>query len=380
VSSGAQAAVAAASAHAASSISAKLKGLLRLRGSDDAEATSRDDTHPVAPGQAVATDPAGDEWFDAVGDATCVVEVTGRPSSPAAAADNDQGTAAISTTPATHIGDDAPKEATTSSSARHSFLDLLIPTRLRRRQSVAAKQAAAAEQERQLLAGLQAILVASALTRFRSGRIIGMGGEGEVRRVEIDGVPYALKREDRPSKEAKWGSKIARRLGGLVPWVQTPLASWVDERRGNAYHLFLLAEGSLHDALLGLEQQRSREAKTTTASIDITSDKSGSLIAAPSCAPIATANPRRRHYQHQQRLPHRLGQGAGLAALQAFQPRQAVSRRRFRHCQQHRRQPVVIFLRPCGLDAPAQPQRLLLCGRALCPGAAPRAPGPPAPL
>jgi serine/threonine protein kinase len=87
---------------------------------------------------------------------------------------------------------------------------------------------------------------------FDSGTLLGAGGEGEVRRVELFGSSFAVKRSDaRGAREAGYVD--------ILPsaWVQLPVARarslGVD---GRVFQLFPLAAGDLAHALAALKAHR----------------------------------------------------------------------------------------------------------------------------
>ncbi|GBF94922.1 zinc finger kinase-like [Raphidocelis subcapitata] len=97
-----------------------------------------------------------------------------------------------------------------------------------------------------ILHPLQRPLMRQAKALFDAGTFLGRGGEGEVRRVTLDGTDYALKQSTKPHNEAR----VAHCL--TSPWLQMPLAVCSGVRSSNHYALFHLATGSLTDVLPGL--------------------------------------------------------------------------------------------------------------------------------
>jgi serine/threonine protein kinase len=85
---------------------------------------------------------------------------------------------------------------------------------------------------------------------FQSGSLLSRGGEGEVRRITIQGTDYALKRTQDGFREICFYHCLKS------PWLQMPLAMCTghttkpNDRK--FYALFHLATGSLADVLLGL--------------------------------------------------------------------------------------------------------------------------------
>jgi serine/threonine protein kinase len=92
------------------------------------------------------------------------------------------------------------------------------------------------------------LLVEEADALFESGTFLGRGGEGEVRRVTINGTEYALKRSPEYPREGF--------LVGCLqsPWLQMPLAacSGTIVAPDDHYTMFDLATGSLQDVLAGV--------------------------------------------------------------------------------------------------------------------------------
>ena len=101
-------------------------------------------------------------------------------------------------------------------------------------------------------ARIQLHFCADAAGVFDSGTLLGAGGEGEVRRVELFGSSFAVKRSDaRGAREAGYVD--------ILPsaWVQLPVARarslGVD---GRVFQLFPLAAGDLAHALAALKARR----------------------------------------------------------------------------------------------------------------------------
>ena len=95
---------------------------------------------------------------------------------------------------------------------------------------------------------LQVLLMQEAGALFASGTPLGRGGEGEVRRVTVQGTDYALKRSAAPAGETLLSDY------SVSPWVQMPLAacSGTIVAPDDHYTMFDLATGSLQDVLAGV--------------------------------------------------------------------------------------------------------------------------------
>jgi serine/threonine protein kinase len=85
---------------------------------------------------------------------------------------------------------------------------------------------------------------------FESGTLLGRGGEGEVRRISVQGTDYALKRTLGGFREACFHRRLKS------PWLQMPLAvcsgNSTRSTGSDHYALFPLATGSLAEVVLGL--------------------------------------------------------------------------------------------------------------------------------
>ncbi|GBF89205.1 serine threonine kinase [Raphidocelis subcapitata] len=109
-----------------------------------------------------------------------------------------------------------------------------------------------AQSAKPVLYPLQTLLRTSQAKKvFNSGTFLGRGGEGEVRRVTLDGTDYALKQSDSAPREVSLAHYCCD-----SPWLQMPLAvacgDRVSARSCCTYSLFHLATGSLTDVLPGL--------------------------------------------------------------------------------------------------------------------------------
>jgi hypothetical protein len=131
---------------------------------------------------------------------------------------------------------------------------------------------------------------------FDRGTVLGVGGQGEVRRCMFQGVECAIKNSDGSGAEEAIGERLP-----CSPWVQTPLVSTVfddgDDDDGLLRWLMVyeLAGGDLQQAIWGLQwsawaaaqgkQQPAADHKTTT------NHNGSSSIDDP--AAVATAAPKR---------------------------------------------------------------------------------------
>ncbi|GBF98772.1 hypothetical protein Rsub_11178 [Raphidocelis subcapitata] len=96
---------------------------------------------------------------------------------------------------------------------------------------------------------------ATAAAVFGAGELLGVGGEGAVRRVELAGAAYALKRAQNAPGIAE--RQQCKQLGSK--WVLAAL-EW-ECAEDWTYSLYPLAAGSLLDALAGWEQQAQQQAQ-----------------------------------------------------------------------------------------------------------------------
>ncbi|GBF94930.1 hypothetical protein Rsub_08173 [Raphidocelis subcapitata] len=102
---------------------------------------------------------------------------------------------------------------------------------------------------------LQRPLMSQPEALFNSGTFLGRGGEGEVRRVTLDGTDYALKRLGASPREATIYRLLTTAARVQSPWLQMPLGV-CRPLPTDYYALFHLATGSLNDVLLGLCARR----------------------------------------------------------------------------------------------------------------------------
>jgi len=88
---------------------------------------------------------------------------------------------------------------------------------------------------------------------FGSGTLLGVGGEGEVRRIELEGFSFAVKQASVFTTKAEANLSRTALAGG--PWIHLPLVTCQASSSCVRYSLYTLAAGDLQHGLMGRQEE-----------------------------------------------------------------------------------------------------------------------------